>query len=207
MTDDMEDRSPRTAGRGSEPDWPSEIRNPNAEGATGWVLYDGECAFCRRWMHRLKGVMDRRGFRLARLQEAWVRERLRLDPRAPLTEMRLLSPDGLAPGGADAVVAIARHIWWGWPLFLFAKLPGALPLLRTGYRWVAARRHCSKWSCGVGQAPNPKLQAPGKDQAPNSKPLPRDVKGVAGRSTSGLDWLPLLLLPAVAFLTREGLPA
>ena len=47
----------------------------------------------------------------------------------------------------DALVAIARRIWWGWPLFLFAKIPGVLPLLRSVYVEVAARRNCIGGVC------------------------------------------------------------
>ena len=43
-------------------------------------------------------------------------------------------------GGDHAVVFLGRHIWWAWPLRVLAKLPGAMPLIWYGYRWVASQR-------------------------------------------------------------------
>ena len=52
---------------------------------------------------------------------------------APLVEMKILLRDGEIYGGADALVEIARAIWWLWPLFIFAQIPGAKALLRKTY--------------------------------------------------------------------------
>jgi predicted DCC family thiol-disulfide oxidoreductase YuxK len=120
----------------------------------GWVLYDGDCVFCSGLARRFERLLGRRGFSLVPLQTPWVRERLQLAAGAPLTEMRLLHPDGSSPGGADALVGIAQHIWWGWPFFLLARL-GAINWLRRGYRFVAARRNCSKGLCFASKAPSP----------------------------------------------------
>ena len=106
----------------------------------GWVLYDGDCAFCLGMVRRFRAVVERRGFCLAPLQTPWVRERLALPDDELLAQMLLLTSDGRL-GGADALVEIARHIWWGWPLFALSKLPGARPLLAAGYCWMARRRH------------------------------------------------------------------
>ncbi|MCU1315880.1 MAG: hypothetical protein JWN63_1202 [Candidatus Acidoferrum typicum] len=37
----------------------------------GWVLYDGGCGFCFRWVHFWERVIERRGFSLKDLQSAW----------------------------------------------------------------------------------------------------------------------------------------
>ena len=52
-------------------------------------------------------------------------------------------------GGADALMELCRHIWWGWPLWLLSRFPGVMRLLRWLYRRVAARRH----RLAVGAAP------------------------------------------------------
>ena len=113
----------------------------------GWVFYDGECALCRSWARRSARLLARRGFSLAPLQAPWVRERLRLDAGAPLTKMRLLLTDGRNFGGADAVVEIARRIWWARPIAWLAHVPGMPRLMRNGYAHIAANRHCIGGAC------------------------------------------------------------
>jgi len=66
-----------------------------------------------------------------------------MNREALLMELRFLLSDGKQYGGADAVVAVAREIWWAHPLAWFAKLPGAMNLLHSGYRWVATQRSCA----------------------------------------------------------------
>jgi predicted DCC family thiol-disulfide oxidoreductase YuxK len=108
----------------------------------GWVLYDGLCLFCRRLALRFQSTLASRGLHLAELQEPWVKERLRLSNSELLAEMRLLTADGQVFGGADAVIEMARQIWWGWPLYALAKIPAVRRGLRGLYRGVAKRRHC-----------------------------------------------------------------
>ncbi len=64
-----------------------------------------------------------------------------------LTEMRALTPDGRVFGGGDAVIWLAKGIWWAWPLYALAQLPGMRAALRAAYRWVAARRSCPGGAC------------------------------------------------------------
>jgi predicted DCC family thiol-disulfide oxidoreductase YuxK len=80
---------------------------------------------------------------VAPLQDPRVGALLGMNREALLMELRFLLSDGKQYGGADAVVAIAREIWWALPLAWFAKLPGSMNLLRSGYRWVAAQRSCA----------------------------------------------------------------
>ena len=120
----------------------------------GWLLYDGECGFCRGLADRWGGLAQRAGFTLAELQAEWVRERLTQDGGAAdatvaPNELLLLLPDDSVLGGADALMELCRHIWWGWPLWLLSRFPGAMLPLRWLYRRVAARRH----RLAVGAAP------------------------------------------------------
>ncbi len=113
----------------------------------GWAFFDAECAFCRAWARRFGRFLEPRGYALAPLQDPRVPELLGLPPEQLLLEMRVLTAEGKQFGGADAFVFLARQIWWAWPLYVLAQLPGMRALLRVGYRSVAARRRCAG-SCG-----------------------------------------------------------
>ena len=63
--------------------------------------------------------------------------------------MRLVAPNGINLGGADAVLYIARFVWWLRPLRIVALVPGGRDFLRRCYRWIAARRHCVDGRCAV----------------------------------------------------------
>ncbi len=143
--------------------------------AAGWVFYDSECDFCIGWMRRMERALIRRGFVLAPLQ---ARERRRpagevlpktetrqRDAGAPgkipapvFTEMILELPDGRELGGADAVIFLAQHVWWLWPLWLFSQVPGAMPIFRTVYRRIAAKRHCAAGACSLGSSRHEEAQ-------------------------------------------------
>jgi predicted DCC family thiol-disulfide oxidoreductase YuxK len=120
------------------------------EHGAGWILYDGECALCARWLARVYHPFSRRGFRFAPLQAPWVVERFGLDPADALREMRLVLPGDRILGGADAAAEIARHLWWTRPAWLLFRLPGAAPDCRAAYRWLARNRHCIGGSCRLG---------------------------------------------------------
>ncbi len=117
--------------------------------AQGWVLYDGECPFCLNAVARFGPILRRHQFDLAPLQTPWVQERLGLKPGEPLAEMKLLAGDETIYGGADALVQIARRIWWAWPLFALSQIPGARILFRTIYRRIATNRNCLNGVCSI----------------------------------------------------------
>jgi predicted DCC family thiol-disulfide oxidoreductase YuxK len=106
----------------------------------GWVLYDDTCASCRRFAQRLEGVLTRRGFDLAPLQSAWIADCL--DEGLDLTEIRVITTSGESFGGADALIFLARRIWWAWPFCILGHVPGIKPLLRRAYRLYASHQHC-----------------------------------------------------------------
>jgi predicted DCC family thiol-disulfide oxidoreductase YuxK len=116
---------------------------------SGWVCYDGECALCTSLAERFGQGLLRRGFRLEVLQAPWVRQRLGRGPGEVEDEMKLLTPDGRVFGGAEAVAEIFRSVWWGWPLWLATRLPGARRLLRAAYWQIAHRRYCAGGSCAA----------------------------------------------------------
>jgi predicted DCC family thiol-disulfide oxidoreductase YuxK len=61
--------------------------------------------------------------------------------------MKLLTADGRLFGGADAIVQITRSIWWAWPFYAIAQLPGIKKSLRTIYIRIARNRHCFSGRC------------------------------------------------------------
>jgi predicted DCC family thiol-disulfide oxidoreductase YuxK len=119
----------------------------------GWVYFDADCVFCSVLAARTDGLLARRGFHLAALQNNWVREKLGLKEGGPLTEMKLLTADGQVYGGADAIIQIARSIWWARPLFAFSRLPGAETALRGIYQRIAINRGCHGGKCAMTKKP------------------------------------------------------
>jgi len=116
-----------------------------------WIFYDGDCRFCTAAATRFAPLLHRHYFELAPLQTARAREQLGLNPGEPLTEMKLLAEDGRIFCGADALLRIARKIWWAWPLVVLAQIPGAKFLFRTAYERFAANRHCLNGICPMPQ--------------------------------------------------------
>lgn len=130
---------------------------------SGKVLYDGDCGMCTALAARFGPLLARRGYVFVPQED-------------DADEMRVLPDGGRPSGGADAVVFLASLYWWARPFVLAASLPGAMPLLRDGYRWVAARRSCRHGACRL----------------PASRPSFR--------------WVPLFLASALALRTRQTLP-
>jgi len=146
------------------------------------LLYDGDCPFCRSIVERWRGTLEGRGFEIVPLQTEWVRRRLDLPKEELLSEMRVLTPDGRVIGGAAALVHVWSKIWWAWPLWLAAQVPGAKWLLGRAYRWVAERRMCLSGTCSL-----------------HAHPTSKRGLGIIG-------WLPLLTLPTVAVVFRSEFP-
>ena len=111
----------------------------------GWILYDADCQMCRDLMRRFEETFLSRGFAFAPLQTE-------LQPGERPNEMRVRSAGGLHFGGADAVLYLARFVWWGRPLRWFAKVPGGKTLLHRVYREIASRRSCDSGACLLPEA-------------------------------------------------------
>jgi predicted DCC family thiol-disulfide oxidoreductase YuxK len=111
--------------------------------ARGWLFFDSDCRFCTRIARWLEPVLRRRGLGVAPLQDPRVGALLGMSRRELLQELRFLMSDGTHAGGAGAVLAVAREIWWARPVVWLATLPGAMRALDRGYKWIAARRGCN----------------------------------------------------------------
>lgn len=102
----------------------------------GWLFYDAHCSFCTSTADRFRGILARRGYRVV--------------PSGLWPELRLLTSDGHTLGGPDAVVYLARRIWWAWPLWALVQLPGMHRLSRVAYRWIATHRYILFGRCESG---------------------------------------------------------
>jgi predicted DCC family thiol-disulfide oxidoreductase YuxK len=120
--------------------WPAAPRR-------GWLLYDGCCPLCVRAIVRFGNALLGRGYGLAPLQDPAALRLLGMDLDQALESVRLVAPDGHRHDGADAVAQISRHFWYGWPLWLLARVPGIHALLRRLYREVNQRRRRPGRSC------------------------------------------------------------
>jgi len=128
----------------------SEITDAKGSRASrGWVFFDRDCTVCTRLARRFRRPLESRGFGLAGLQDPRAQALLNLPPAELLREMRVATSEGKIYGGAEAVVHLARQIWWAWPLFAASRLPGVSRLLDAGYRWFADHRTCSSGVCAV----------------------------------------------------------
>jgi predicted DCC family thiol-disulfide oxidoreductase YuxK len=129
----------------------SEFTDAKGRHARGWVFYDRDCGFCTKTAMWLRPALTKRGFAIAPLQDPRVGELLGLSDEELLLEMRVLIADDAHNcrqyGGADAVAALAREIWWARPLLWFSELPGGMRALDAGYRWVASHRKCAATQC------------------------------------------------------------
>jgi predicted DCC family thiol-disulfide oxidoreductase YuxK len=117
------------------------------QAARGWLCFDHDCSVCTALARRFRPVLEPRGFGLAALQDPRVQGLLNLPPEELLREMRVVTTEGRVYGGAAAIVFLARQIWWAWPLYAAAQLPGARRFLDTLYRWFADHRTCIGRRC------------------------------------------------------------
>lgn len=105
------------------------------------MLYDGVCPMCLKTVSLMRPIWEPRGVEFVPLQTEWVRRRLNLPEAELLREMRVLSPEGHVIAGANAHAHLWGLVWWLWPLWLAAKIPGIHWLIDVSYRWVAANRY------------------------------------------------------------------
>ena len=113
----------------------------------GWVLYDGSCGFCSRWVPFWRPTLRRLGYDIAPLQSPWVRDRLNLSSEALVEDLRLLLSGDIQVAGADVYRYFMRRIWWAYPCFLIAVAPGTRKLFDWAYRTFARNRFRFSSAC------------------------------------------------------------
>lgn len=103
------------------------------------LVYDGDCAFCRRWIARWRGITGDR-VEYAAWQE--VAERYPEMPRENFVRsVQLRDVNGRWFEAAEAVLrSLASTPGWGWPLRLYERVPWFAAASEAIYRWVARHR-------------------------------------------------------------------
>jgi predicted DCC family thiol-disulfide oxidoreductase YuxK len=126
-----------------------DLTDRKQRSARGWLFFDSQCSFCTRIARWLAPILRRRGLAVAPLQDPRVAALLGMSRQELLEELRVLLGDGINAGGVNAVMAVAREIWWARPLVWLSSLPGAMRILGLGYKWIAARRGCRGEVCAM----------------------------------------------------------
>ena len=116
---------------------------------TAVLIYDGDCAMCRAsamWI--MRRALSRGALEILPCRSDVRRARYpAITDATCLTAMQLVLPDGRVLAGGDAVPELLRRVrGWGWVAALFS-MPGARPIARRVYAWVARNR--MKISCGL----------------------------------------------------------
>jgi predicted DCC family thiol-disulfide oxidoreductase YuxK len=113
----------------------------------GWVLYDGSCGFCSRWVPFWENTLKKRGFNIAPLQADWVAWKLNLSQDELTSDFRLLLANGEKLAGAEVYRYLMRRIWWAMPLYFLSTLPLLRRLFDAGYRAFADNRYWISRTC------------------------------------------------------------
>lgn len=126
-----------------------------ADVAASWYLiYDGDCAFCLRWVSWFQARDRDRRLVFIPFQEPAELARLPAIPRSALERaMHLVSLQGDIYAGAAALPPILGLLPWGWTLSWLFKIPGVPWLADRMYRLVARNRHrlgCGSATCTLG---------------------------------------------------------
>jgi len=119
----------------------------------GWILYDGGCGFCFRWVQLWKNVLQRRGFAIKDLQSASAEGFVQIPDEHLLDDIRVLTQTGKLVSGASAYLHVARQIWWAWPFYAIFSLPGFNWILWRGYRWFNRNRYRFSPHCPLPPQP------------------------------------------------------
>jgi predicted DCC family thiol-disulfide oxidoreductase YuxK len=116
---------------------------------TGWVLYDGSCGACSRWVPFWAPTLRQIDLGVAALQDPGVMERLNVAPEELLSDIRILFSDGRQLAGADVYRYVMRRVWWMYPVYLISVAPIARSIFDAAYRAFARHRHQISASCGL----------------------------------------------------------
>lgn len=112
------------------------------------VVYDGDCAFCRAQIARIRRRDRSVQFEYVARQTPGLEQRFcRLAEGDFNSGMRLVDPQGRIHVGADAVYEIARRLPVWRRLAWLYRLPIVHGAARLIYKWIAANRQSLGRSC------------------------------------------------------------
>lgn len=130
----------------------SEMTDGKGRHARGWLFFDADCEFCTRIARWLARPMRSRALAVAALQDPRVAALLGLSQEELLRAIRFVFEGGSQYSGVDALLAVARELWWARPLVWLSRIPGMMSALRTAYQWGAQHWRCSAHYCPIDQA-------------------------------------------------------
>lgn len=117
----------------------------------GWILYDGMCGFCKKFIFFWRSTLLKKGFDIAALQEDWVVKQLNMSADEAEKDFRLLLKEQIIYSGAEAYRYILGKIWWAWPLYILSVLPLTRNIFDWCYRAFANNRHKISKTCGLAE--------------------------------------------------------
>ncbi len=101
------------------------------------LIYDERCAFCRRWVERLKHWDRHDAIAMLPLQDDRASALAGRSPAELQLAVHLVRPDGAVFSGAAAVREVGRYLPGGRWVRLALTIPGVLPLAERAYAWIA----------------------------------------------------------------------
>ena len=113
----------------------------------GWILYDGSCGFCSKWVPFWSTTLARQGLGFAPLQADWVRGRIDIPEEELLSDLRLLLDTDEVISGSDVYRHVMRHAWWLTPAYLISITPVFSQLFDWSYRTFANHRYEVSAAC------------------------------------------------------------
>ena len=113
----------------------------------GWILYDGSCGFCSKWVPFWSTTLARQGLGFAPLQADWVKARIDMPEEELLADLRLLLATGEVFSGPEVYRHVMRKARPLWPLYLLSVIPGISNLFDWSYRSFANHRYEVSAAC------------------------------------------------------------
>lgn len=122
----------------------------------GWVLYDGRCGLCSRWISFLKPIVEGVGFECVALETPWVAERVAISSEKLADDIRVLLADGQVISGAACYRYLMKKVWWSAPLGYATEVPGLKSLMNMVYKLINKNRFRISAACGLSRyTPSP----------------------------------------------------
>ena len=113
----------------------------------GWILYDGTCGFCSKWVPFFESTLKRQGLGFAPLQAEWVRERVDMSEEVLLEDLHLFFRSGEVISGPAVYRHVMRRSPWLMTLYLLSIVPGLSHLFDWCYRTFADHRYEVSAAC------------------------------------------------------------
>ena len=126
----------------------SPVTRIQGGGPIGWVLFDGGCGACSKWVPYWGPTLAKLGIGTRPLQDPWVAERTGMDEESLVSDIRLIFADGRHLVGAEVYRWVMRRLWWAWPIFVLSLVPGFRQLFDASYRAFVRNRLKVSEACG-----------------------------------------------------------